>query len=365
MPVKKNSVSASTRRYCGVRAAPQKPLPNTLAAGHLALIKVLASKWVNGTVLKYCFVGSAHVEMEDGTRPLLTWALKNAQLEQVRKAFRVWTNLGIGLVFEETKDVAAAQVRIGFHPELGSWSYVGRDILTAKSDELTMNIGWDITGDIDTAVHEIGHTLGFPHEHQNPNAGIVWNEAAVYAALAAPPNEWSKEKTYYNIIRKISPDTVQGSAWDPDSIMHYPFEAGLIQAPTKYQAGLTPAGGLSARDVQWVKSFYPATKKAAGPRVLSPLKSESIQLLPGGQVNFTLSPTETRDYEIRTFGASDTVVVLFENTATGPVYVAGDDDSGEDRNAALKLRLLQGREYILRIRLYYSYKPGGFAVMYW
>ena len=47
------------------------------------------------------------------------------------------------------------------------------------------------------------------------------------------------------------------------------------------------------------------------------------------------------------------------------MYVAGDDDSGEDRNAALKLRLLQGREYILRIRLYYSYKPGGFAVMYW
>ena len=27
----------------------------------------------------------------------------------------------------------------------------------------------------DTALHGIGHTLGLPHEHQNPNAGIVWD----------------------------------------------------------------------------------------------------------------------------------------------------------------------------------------------
>ena len=54
-----------------------------------------------------------------------------------------------------------------------------------------MNFGWDLTqpGEIDTAIHEIGHTLGFPHEHQNPHAGIVWDEEAVYAALAQPPNQ--------------------------------------------------------------------------------------------------------------------------------------------------------------------------------
>ena len=42
------------------------------------------------------------------------------------------------------------------------------------------------------------------------------------------PNSWPREKTFWNIIRKIPPDSVQGSSWDPDSIMHYPFEAGLI-----------------------------------------------------------------------------------------------------------------------------------------
>ena len=72
--------------------------------------------------------------------------------------------------------------------------------------------------------HEIGHTIGFPHEHQNPNAGIVWDEEAVYRALGGPPNNWSRETTFHNIIRKIQPDRVQGSTWDPDSVMHYPFE---------------------------------------------------------------------------------------------------------------------------------------------
>ena len=55
-----------------------------------------------------------------------------------------------------------------------SWSYLGRDILSdriAPKHKPTMNFGWDITRDTDAALHEIGHTLACPHEHQNPNSG--------------------------------------------------------------------------------------------------------------------------------------------------------------------------------------------------
>ena len=49
-----------------------------------------------------------------------------------------------------------------------------------------MNFGWDLTplGRSTTALHEIGHTLGMPHEHQNPFAGIAWDEETVYATSA-------------------------------------------------------------------------------------------------------------------------------------------------------------------------------------
>jgi len=77
-----------------------------------------------------------------------------------------------------------------------------------------MNFGWDLTTPYgrDTALHEIGHTLGFPHEHQNPNAGIVWDEDAVLDYFRGPPNNWNDQQINWNILRKLLPGSVTGSA---------------------------------------------------------------------------------------------------------------------------------------------------------
>ena len=58
-------------------------------------------------------------------------------------------------------------------------------------------------------------------------------------------------------------------------------------------------------------------------------------------------------------------MVLFEDHNGDFQYVAGDDDSGWNRNAMLKLRLYAGREYVLRIRLYYQWASGDTVVMLW
>ena len=87
------------------------------------------------------------------------------------RRFGVWEKVGLGLEFAEVQSRDDAEIRIGFMRGDGAWSYVGRDVFLAGRNERTMNFGWDIRNDIDTPVHEIGHTLGFPHEHQNPNAG--------------------------------------------------------------------------------------------------------------------------------------------------------------------------------------------------
>ena len=181
----------------------------------------------------------------------------------MRKAFKAWQAIGIGLDFKEVDNVDEAEIRIGFQRGDGAWSYIGRDILSQGQSERTMNFGWNISNDIDTAMHEIGHTLGLPHEHQNPNAGIVWNDEAVYQALVKPPNSWSREQTFWNIIRKLPEAEVEGSGWDKDSIMPYPFEAGMILNPDEFQdAPLIPKAGLSATDKEWMKTFYPPINDA-------------------------------------------------------------------------------------------------------
>ena len=109
----------------------------------------------------------------------------------------MWADLGIGIEFVPVDNIADAEIRIGFLQGDGAWSYVGRDVLTFPGQqERTMNFGWDLTRDPRhefVAVHEIGHTLGFPHEHQNPFSGIVWDEEAVYSTFGGPPNNWPRE----------------------------------------------------------------------------------------------------------------------------------------------------------------------------
>lgn len=358
-------------KYCKMHHSIERELGFNNNPNRLRLIRTNEKKWVNGTKLQYYFFDKTtdgeNVVLRNGQTKWIPWTTSNAEKDVVRAAFKKWKDVVIGIEFEEVKNREDAEIRIGFMRDDGAWSYVGRDILNAKVDERTMNFGWDLTShpsEIDTAIHEIGHTLGFPHEHQNPNAGIVWDEEAVYTSLAAPPNGWSREVTFRNIIQKIPADTVQGSNWDPNSIMHYPFEAGLIKEPALYRNGLTPAGGLSARDITWVKTFYPPLT-AADYSDLTPFESVNFAIDPGQQKNFYIKPTATRKYEIKTFGTSDTLLVLYEDVEGELKYISADDDSGEDRNAYLKLRLYKGRKYVLRAKLYYADRRGETAVMIW
>ena len=58
-------------------------------------------------------------------------------------------------------------------------------------------------------------------------------------------------------------------------------------------------------------------------------------------------------------------MVLFEEVGGELRYLKGDDDSGEDWNAAFRVRLWAGRKYVLRVRLYYATIAGETSVMMW
>ncbi|HEY5511708.1 MAG TPA: M12 family metallopeptidase [Prolixibacteraceae bacterium] len=296
-------------------------------------------KWVNGTEIKFMFL--------EGTEP---------QKNVVRRAFQVWKALGIGISFKEVATVDDAMVRIGFDQRDGSWSYVGRDILTVPRTERTMNFGWDLTANsygMTTAIHEIGHTIGFQHEHQSPYAGIEWNTPAVYAEFSGPPNNWPKDQIDANILSKLPANQVKGSAWDPKSIMEYEFGPGLVLQPSAYRNGIFPPGILSANDIKGVKTFYPVVSSKTTVK-LKLNKSAVIKASSGGQDDYIFTAPFTKKYTFQTVGQLDTVMVISEKAKTENYYLSGDDDSGLDKNSKITLPLVKGRDYLINLRVMFT-----------
>jgi len=157
-----------------------------------------------------------------------------------------------GLKFIYVEQPHKANIRISFDPDGGAWSLVGTDCLHLQTGA-TMNLGWF---DVPTVLHEFGHVLGMVHEHSNPNGNpIKWDKKAVYK-WAEETQGWNKTQTDKNILVKYEHNQVNGSSFDPLSIMLYFFPGSL----TTNHKGTHQNLRLSGEDVLWISKFYPQSK---------------------------------------------------------------------------------------------------------
>ena len=196
--------------------------------------------------------------------PLTPVVRKLSPEEAIKKVVMERLKPLVGLNIEFVDDPHSANVRVDFGSGKGTWAFVGTDNLHEKYPKQTMNFAWL---DVGTIIHEFCHVLGMIHEHQNPRGEpIDWNEQAVYK-WAAETQGWDKSTTDNNIINKYDINQINGSAFDPLSIMLYFFPAFLTNDGKGTQQNLR----LSGPDTLWVNKIYskgaPETAQTFYPKV--------------------------------------------------------------------------------------------------
>jgi serralysin len=184
--------------------------------------------------------------------------------QRVTDVGRLWTAPGLAnLTLDFRQGTTDTDIRISFERS-GSWSVLGSTChqITDRA-EPTMNFGW-LNPRVDpdppddalrrVVLHEFGHALGLIHEHQNPfGRTIDWDRGAVIADLSAPPNRWDLATIEHNVFEPYERGEVNGTAFDPTSIMMYPIPARWTKDGTS--VGLNT--DLSAMDKALIREIYP------------------------------------------------------------------------------------------------------------
>lgn len=196
---------------------------------------------------------------------VMSLSIQDAIKKIVKERIQPLVNLDISFVDNPTQ----ADVRISFDKDGGSWALVGTDHLQEKN-AATMNFGWF---DVPTVIHEFGHMIGLIHEHQNPKGQkIMWDDKKVIE-WAKDSQGWSEQTTKQNIINKYDKNSINGSEFDPLSIMLYFFPASL----TKNNVGTEQNFRLSGQDVIWIDKMYHKNDQISIDNFYKSVYSESIE----------------------------------------------------------------------------------------
>lgn len=299
-------------------------------------IAIKKRQWENGKTIEVSFKG--------GT---------SAQQDMVRTIAPEWCKHA-NLKFSFTTKPSAL-IRVSFDANDGAWSYIGRDNEQIPVDAATMNLGWQ---DRAVILHEFGHMIGLAHEHQNPQGGIQWNEAAVIADLSGAPNHWDEATIRHNVLNKYSLDQIVGTAFDRESIMLYAFPASWTIGGT----GTQQNNDLSKQDKTFIggTQMYPGKGTVELPKLPVLAATPAAISQTGEQDEFAFTVVKQGIYVIETGGETDVHMSLYGPDVANKL-IAIDDDSGAGANARIEAELSPGAYRVL-VRHYSTSGTGPYRI---
>lgn len=335
---------AEAPKICFDRILPRhirRQQPVRMAGGRMRAISLIGKQWVNGSTLRIRFM--------DGSQ---------AQQDMVRQFAPEWTEHA-NLNFEFTDD-PRAEVRVSFNANDGAWSYVGTDNAEIPLQGATLNLGWQDKGVI---LHEFGHMIGLSHEHQNPDGGVEWNEAAVIRDLSGPPNYWDERTIRHNVLNKYSADQLHGTEFDPQSVMLYAFPDSW----TSNMGATQENDDMSALD----RAFVASERMYPGRDTGDTVDDNAVELTVSRGVEGEISEAQEEDvykftvaaeglHTVETVGSTDVFLTLF-GPDSPTALVAEDDDGGAGRNSRISVVLAPGTYYAV-VRHYNPARTGAYRI---
>ena len=163
-----------------------------------------------------------------------------------RRQYQLYTNIKIIFIDPTQAEKTFKQGYINLFNRGNCWSYVGNLYPQYDMKSQDMDVGWcyRYRGSI---LHETLHALGFVHEHMRYDRDKYINVGSSDSANCAAFREGSLD--------------VSGTAYDLDSILHYPVGTGCkisLKNPEKYPGKkIGQRERLSKLDIKEINTIYP------------------------------------------------------------------------------------------------------------